>query len=320
MSLVNLIEQTQGHALQATNWGLQDHFGSIFVINLEHAEQRRIQIAKALESVGVFKKDFEFFKAIDGRKDLDESIWKKMHMNWAKIDISTPEGRAKLDRQFQGEAGCYMSHYRLIQRVSQAFDEAEGELQNAKLANDATKIAEAEKKVKKYSSVLILEDDTGFGLVQKDGASATLEKTTEIFTEAMKELPPYWDMLYFDVLVRHPSIEESPHLARLIGGDWLNAYAVHQRMYKVLVEALRPIENPEVKKIDPVDTTIHSLHPQHFCYCVMPSLAFQGGGLSFITSNEKKLSQKQADAQGLVKLPPDYHSRLQSLRREESHQ
>jgi GR25 family glycosyltransferase involved in LPS biosynthesis len=302
MSVVTSFEQQKNYPHQATNWGLQDHFGSVYVINLEHAEQRRIQITEALESIGIYKNDFEFFTGLDGRKDLDESIWKKMHMNWAKIDTSTPEGLAKLHRQFQGEAGCYMSHYRLIQRVSKAFDEAETELQKAKLANDEIKIDEAKKKVKKYSSVLILEDDTGFGIVQKDSTSVTLEKTDEIFKEAMKELPVHWDMLYFNALVRHPSIEESTHLVRLTGGDYLNAYAVHHRMYKVLLEALQPIETLEVTQIAPVDTTIHRLHPRHFCYCVTPSIAFQTGGVSYITSSEKKLNQKQADAQGLIKI------------------
>ncbi len=302
MSVVTSFEQPKNYTNQATNWALQDHFGSIYVISLEHAEERRMKITEALENIGVYRKDFEFFTATDGRKDLDEAIWKKMHMNWAKIDTSTSEGLAKLHHQFQGEAGCYMSHYRLIQRVSQAFDEAENELQKADLANDEIKIDEAKKKVKKYSSVLILEDDTGFGLVQKDGASVTLEKTDEIFKEAMKELPAHWDMLYFNALVRHPSIEESAHLVRLTGGDYLNAYAVHHRMYKVLLEALQAIEKPEVKKIAPVDTTIHRLHLRHFCYCVTPSIAFQTGGVSYITSNEKKLNQKQADAQGLIKI------------------
>jgi GR25 family glycosyltransferase involved in LPS biosynthesis len=296
MSTVSLNEQ------QRASWGLQDHFGSIFVINLEQAKDRRIQITKSLERIGVFKEMFEFFKATDGRKELDESVWKKMYMNWAKIDTSTPEGRVKLNSQFQGEAGCYMSHYRLLQHVSKAYDEAKVELRNAERAGDSVKIAEAEKAVKKYSSVLILEDDTGFGIVQKDGLSVTSEKCEEIFKAAMKELPPHWDMLYFNALVRDISIEQSEHLARLTGGDHTNAYAVHHRMYKILLKALQPIENPDVKEIDPVDTTIHHLHPRRYCFCVLPSIAFQEKGESSITSTQKKLTQKQADARGLVTL------------------
>src|SRR5262249_40113543 len=96
------------------HWGIQDHFGSVFVINLEHAVERRERITKSLESIGVGTNDFEFLVGTDGRKDLDEKIWKKMHMNWAKHDTSTPEGQAALNRQFQGEAGCYMSHMRVI--------------------------------------------------------------------------------------------------------------------------------------------------------------------------------------------------------------
>lgn len=291
-------------AVTPKKWGLQEYFGSIYVITLDHAEQRRTQITAALESIGVTKSDFEFFRGIDGRKELDESIWKKMHRNWAKLDTSTPEGRTLLELQFKGEAGCYMSHYRVIQRVSQAYDEAVIELHNAQLSNDTIKIADAEKKVKKYSTVLILEDDSGFGIVENDGTSVTLEKTEEIFKSAMEELPEDWDMLYFNALVHSPSIEQSAHLARLTNGDHTNAYAVHYKMYKVLVGALQRIENPEVKEIDPVDSTIHRLHKSHLCYCVMPSIAFQSSGVSYITCQEKKLRQKQADAKGLGKKIP----------------
>jgi protein tyrosine phosphatase/GR25 family glycosyltransferase involved in LPS biosynthesis len=274
--------------LHQANWELGQHFGSLFVITMKDHTDRQQKITNALATIGVQAKEFEFFTGVDGRKELPESIWKKMYMNWAGIDTSTKKGQAKLDRQHKGEAGCYMNHFQLIQKVHDSYEQGLYDLQKAKESGDPNQIAEAEAKVKKYRSVLILEDDGGFGIVRGDRISSTLATTEAIFQKAMKELPEDWQMLYFNALPRKQSqkVEGSTHIVRLMGADLLNAYAVNHTMYEPLIDTLKQINDPDVQKIKPVDTMIHALHPTHRCYSITPSIAYQKKG--------KKLTQKQA--------------------------
>lgn len=111
------------------NWHLNEFFGSVFVINLPQSQDRLARIRGALSQVGV--EDFEVFPAIDGRKDVEEKLWKKMDRNWAKIDLSTLEGQRAFDSQRQAEVGCYLSHLHLIQAVKERFDYAIKDLREA---------------------------------------------------------------------------------------------------------------------------------------------------------------------------------------------
>jgi hypothetical protein len=70
----NHLETMTSSELDA-NWKLNEFFGSVFVINLPHATLRLEQVKESLKSIGV--QDFEVLPAIDGRKDVDESLWKK---------------------------------------------------------------------------------------------------------------------------------------------------------------------------------------------------------------------------------------------------
>lgn len=266
------------------DWKLNSYFGSVFAINLPACKERLESIKEQLQAIGC--KKFEIFEGVDGRKDVDEAIWKKLKLNWARLDLSTPEGQARFDRQRQGEAGCYLSHYRIIQLVKSRFDAALKTYRDAKTVGDEALQKKAYKELLKNRSVLILEDDTAFGLVASDGQSASLESAGKIFRSAMAELPPKWDMLYFMTYSRKicPNEPYSPHLIKVNAGFSAIAYVVNYSLYGKLIQELSKIENPNVHTIMPVDSVYADLHRFHRCYAVLPSIAYQKNGMSTINT------------------------------------
>lgn len=258
---------------------LEEFFGSLYVINLPHAKERLSRVTAALHDVGV--RHFQVWRATNGRDPLEvsEAIWRKMNCNWRKLDPSTPEGLKALEHQYQGEAGCFMSHYRLLQHVREKFHEACQEWQAAASSKDKAK---AIRKARKYSSVLVMEDDNGYGFVNSDGITASLQGVGRHIREALTELPQDWDMLYFMVQSGRYAHRETPHLKRLAWGTIMNAYAISYRMYDSVIEHLKRIEDPSVQEMTPVDNEIAMLHGSHRCYAIFPSIAYQCEGTSQI--------------------------------------
>ncbi|MBA2727527.1 MAG: glycosyltransferase family 25 protein, partial [Parachlamydiaceae bacterium] len=177
------------------NWHLGDFFGTIAVINLPTAKERLERITQELHQIGT--KSFKVFKAIDGRNDLDQAIWNKMYHNRERINTSTEEGLLALEFVHKGEAGCYMSHYTLIKQVKEAFDSAMNNLELAKINSDFSAIRQAEKELRQFSRVLVLEDDAGFGIIRGLKSKGSKKDVGRLFRKALKELPENWDMLYF---------------------------------------------------------------------------------------------------------------------------
>lgn len=267
------------------NLKLQDFFGSIYVINLPHAKARLERMTRELQQVGI--ENFTVWRAVNGRNshEVPEALWRKMSLNWRVLDLSTVEGEERLDRQFQGETGCYLSHYRLLQHVKTQYDMAREKLLMAK--DEAAKEL-AERELKKYSTVLILEDDNGFGLVSKDHKSVTMQGVGRILREALASLPEDWDMLYFMAQSISPAQMRSPHLKQLNFGMLMNAYAVNHQMYDDLIKHLSSIDDPEVVELAPIDNAVGALHATHRCYAIFPSIAYQHDGQSQIIDQETK--------------------------------
>jgi hypothetical protein len=236
------------------DWTLYDFFGSIYVINLPEEKKRLERTRKALGQVGV--KDFVVFPAIKGSEEVEERIWKQMSTNWAGYDLSTFEGQRDFDKQSKAETGCYLSHLKVLETVRDQFEQAKVLLLSAREENNKRKIRNAKKMVKKYSSVLIIEDDNLFGIVNPDLVSAKLSGVGVLFRKAMKELPKKWEMLHFMALPIRPSRPFSKHLVRNTQCVFLNAYAVNYLMYDTLVNHLNKIYDPNNIHLSPVDFEI----------------------------------------------------------------
>lgn len=207
-----------------------------------------------------------------------------MDRNWAKIDLSTLEGRQAFDSQRKAETGCYLSHLRLIKTVKERFDSAIKDLEEAQEQCDDQRIQEAFLQVKKYSSVLVLEDDNGFGIISEDRQTALLSEVGVLFRQAMSELPVDWEACYLMSWSKEPEIPVSKHIVKLTRANLTNAYAVNHLMYDAIIRQLSKIFDPSVTQINPVDNELAQLQKTHQCYAINPSIAYQCEGLSSITS------------------------------------
>lgn len=268
------------------DWKLQEFFGTIAVINLPEATRRLKKITNQLHRIGT--DTFDIFPAIDGRKDVPATIWKKMLGNRDRLDEHTSKGQKAIDLVHQGEAGCYMSHYSLLKSIKEKFDQALSELAEAKAACNAELVQKAIQNVRKYSRVLILEDDVGFGIVDKRRKIALRKGTGRLLRKALSEVPEKWDMLYFIVNPIKATKPFSVHLCRLRLTTCAAAYVVNHTMYAPLLKKLSKIENPEIKKVEPVDIAISRLHFLHKVYAINPCLAYHQAGPSQISANVKE--------------------------------
>lgn len=274
------------------NWKLDEFFGVITVINLPQSQERLKSITQQLNEIGT--QAFEIFRAIDGRKEVDPSIWKKFQGNRLKYDPRTEAGRLALDDLHQAEAGCYLSHYSAIKKTKEAFEKAIDELDSARQTQDNTKIHQAEISVRKYSRVLILEDDGGFGILNKKKTRAYKRRSGKILRSALLNLPDDWELLYFVVNATEPSEAIAPHLRKLKSSWCCVAYAVNYTMYTPLIDELKKIEDPTVECLWPIDCVLSSMHHSHNIYAIYPSIVYHQAGISEITSkNRSELWQGQ---------------------------
>ncbi|MCE5318696.1 MAG: hypothetical protein LLG04_15195, partial [Parachlamydia sp.] len=166
--------------------------------------------------------------------------------------------------------------------IQENFKKACKELQEANEKNDTAGIQACAARARKYSSVLIMEDDNGFGFVNRQNyKTATTAGLGRLLREAMTELPEDWDMLYF-MVQSHQSLPYTHHLRQLTWGTLMNAYVVSYRMYDAIIDHLKRIEDPKVTELKPVDVEVAMLHQGHQCYAIKPAIAYQCEGTSQI--------------------------------------
>jgi GR25 family glycosyltransferase involved in LPS biosynthesis len=288
------------------NWNLNEYFGHIYVINLDDRpdakdptkfQKRLNRVKEDLEKIGGCS--FERLSATYGAYDLDKSVWNRVDDN--SFGLQGEE----LDRSHMGQAGCFMSHYRVIKDANNKYIEGQKELEEAqnqlKEAKSDQQIQQAQENIKKanhkvkmYSSILILEDDNGFGFVRKNkGAPATVEMDGAgvEFRKVMEDLPEDWDMLYLVTVecgkngkkwMEAKSRDHSEHLKRLKYGLLTNAIAINNKAYPILMESLSKIDDSN-STFRPVDHQYALLHKKIKAFTPVVPLAYQQAGDSCIT-------------------------------------
>ena len=154
-------------------------------------------------------------------------------------------------------------------------------------AKSESEASEARSRARKYSSVLIFEDDNGFGIVSEDKLSASLEGVGVLFRKAVQELPEDWGVCYLMAWSKEQEVPFSEHIVKPSRAILNNAYAVNHLMYETIIKQLEKIYDPAVKHVDPFDSEIAKLQKTHNCFAINPSIAYQCDGFSFITSNTR---------------------------------
>ena len=292
-----------------TNWNLNDFFGHVYVINLDdnpngkdstQFSRRLARITADLDKIG--RCVFERVRATYGAVELDRRVWDRIDDN--SFHLTNSE---ELDRQHRGQAGCFMSHYRVIQDANAKHLQAQVELADAlalldkAVGQDERKIVQiaieqAKAKITEYSSILILEDDNGFGFLnkhdEKTPAEVQMTGAGVLFRKVMSELDDDWDMLYLVSVecgkdgknwARAPSPSFSENLNRLKYGLLTNAIAINSKAYSVILRALSKIDD-EKMRLRPVDHEYAQLQASLNVFTPKKPLAYQAAGESSITN------------------------------------
>lgn len=291
------------------NWQLDKFFGTIRVINLKKDSERLKTITDNLQQqVGLQPHCWTRFEAVNGRDEsiVSEDVWKRIKSNYQGHPQYTKEGRDALKYQHQGQAGCWLSHYRAISETAKNYDDACIELERLKSEKASPeKIEEAKSRVLKHSSILILEDDNEFGrILAKDvtktsykavfSDTLTAEGTGRIFYETMSDLPEDWEMFYLMAMhYEDPvDVEGANQIKRIKNASCMNCYAVSARMYPKILATLRKIDHPTML-IDAVDEEIAKLHETCNCYTPATALAAQDGRGSSINGVKSSPEDKE---------------------------
>jgi lipopolysaccharide cholinephosphotransferase len=317
---VNLNEIAQGHLDEMTNeemdndWMLSEFFGHARILNLDINPARLERAKEHLARIGADEDFSTRFKGILGRTSLDPKLWDRVDSNYKHYDVNDPEQYALLVKQHAGQAGCYMSHYQIVKETREKYYGALSELEQARYNFNHNEEADQEdlqealdaalKNVMKYSSVMIIEDDNGFGIVEQDGAQIAsygrkanqikvtghklkMEGTGRILREAIRDLPEDWDMLYL-LAMDYEGGEDigKDHLMKLRQGVLNNCYVINAKFYDEFLRATQIIEEDSDEKFKAFDEQLANVHPTTKSYVVQPPIAFQGGGDSDINEME----------------------------------
>jgi len=118
---------------------------------------------------------------------------------------------------------------------------------------------------KKYSSILIMEDDVEF------------RPELKLFVEtAMEHIPEDWEMFYFGATHHEPYELIGPFLAKLRNANACHCYAIHSRAFERVLKILSPVGLP-------IDYAFRlMMHPRGKSYCTVPNVAYQFSGYSDI--------------------------------------
>lgn len=244
-------------AYMDSHWNLLQYFGHIKVLSTDTKAKRFERFAEEMEKIG--NDDYEVVLGPQG-ETLDPALWSRM-VNWDR-QLSADD----LKKRHQGQTGCYMAHYMAIKGTVDAYKNAQKELANLTPEEQSAKI-------KRLSSVLIIEDNNGFGRVTGPH-SATLQGMGRQFRLAMQDLPENWDMFYFMAMLDAKKFTDN--LAQLKYGLVTKCYAINASIYDRIIEAF------DIQELKPVDHVIASLHATSNSYVATPPLTYRFASKSLV--------------------------------------
>ena len=262
-----------------SDWRLNDFFGHIKVIG-DKASPRYPLLLEKLKEVGLEESQFELSPVVHG-SSLSEMIWSRVPA-WAAQEIATK----------QGIAGCSMAHYYLIKDTRDRYKRAlqrYTELKK-KLPANIRRFQAAKKELKKYSSVLIIEDNNAFGRLHK--GKPLLTGMGIKFRETLMQLPEDWDMFYFICMhgfrdyPRAQTVPHCPLILKAVYGLVTKCFAVRSTAYDALTRYFeRCIFASSNGELLPADHIVARLHSKLNAYIAKEPLAYRFSCPSMVGSH-----------------------------------
>lgn len=261
------------------DWNLGTYFGHIKIIG-NKASPRYSQLKDEMKKIGLTEEKFELVPGVRGA-DLSESLWKRVP-DWNE-DMKTVRNK-------QGVSGCTVAHYNLIKDTNTKYKNAVTNLKQLQSENAGIeKQNEAQKEIEKYSSVLVMEDNNAFGLLQKDG-SPVLKGLGTTFRKTMQELPENWDMFYFICMHgqwgKAETVPNAPHLLKATYGCVSKCFAINHTAYDQLEKKYHDAIHGNGEFL-PVDHLLGSLHKETNTYIAKIPLAYRFASQSMVSTENK---------------------------------
>lgn len=273
------------------NLHLDKIFGHRYLISLEKCADKRATFFQRMQEIGLSQDKFELVNATYGKHVYSVEERKRMKDNSFGLDPTTKEGQEELDKQHAGQMGVWKSHERVIRDAKEHYDAA----MQAYKAAEARGFTSADEKrrleanVKEYSSIVIFEDDAGFGFLNPDKKSYNINNIKQEMWQCLKELPEKWDMFNFCPMRLKPQWEQIPeyqHIHRANYSVSISTIAINASMYDVLLKKLDKINQPGVDLIA-VDHIHGLLNRETFSFEPKKRpLAFQAEGVSDISGKD----------------------------------
>ncbi len=314
---------------QNRDYHLLKYVGHARIINLDRNPERLVGANENFAKIGVVSGEVVRFPAVLG-KNLPREIWDRFP-NPPNYPLDTPEKIAENDRWHQGQAGCYMSHYRIIQEAKENHIQAKSDYEKiqqqlitfkkqnffhtlpsikAEIHKLEQQLAEALERVKTFSSVLVMEDDNRFGRVlDKNKKQTTLENVGVVFRQVMRDLPDDFDILYLSAITSEkkdwgnlkdiPAAENTRQRLkqvnneRIVKLDYGHATNAYIVHERFYDSLLNKLKviNLPGSPLKPVDVHIAELMENSKTYLAVPPIAYQGGDLSNVSSRNLPLIQ-----------------------------
>lgn len=254
------------------DWQLSSFFGHVKVISSKDSPRYPILLLH-LQEVGLSESQFELSSSVT---HVSEAFWSRVPC-WASQNHPIK----------QGIAGCSLAHYQLIKDTRDKYQQALQDL--AKAPPEERQFLQAQ--VDRYSSVLIIEDNTAFGCLLNqipclEGMGTKLRRT-------LAQLPEDWDMFYFICLHGDfglPLAEQIPDCPRLLKATFglvNKCFAIKASAYERVVQAYKSYIFPSTMntELPPADHITARLHTQLNAYIAREPLAYRFACPSLVGSS-----------------------------------
>ena len=271
---------SQDDATLNSDWKLGSYFPNIKVLTMDPDDERFQRCKQEFDLIGLKPQEYEVVRGVDG-KTLPEALWERME----SFDLRNgPCPDEWVDRRKQGRMGCYMAQFKIIRDAALSFEKARMALEDVLASNaseEALDVARAN--VRKFSSVLLIEDNNGFGKITGP-RTAEIGNYGELFRRVMQDLPSDWNMLYFKSMEdsQNPVRQITPYLAQLTYGFVTKCYAINANFYGRVITALEQRINDPDQTLEPVDNVIASLHETSKCFVTTPPLTYRVASKSLV--------------------------------------
>jgi len=238
------------------NFGFRRFFGKVFVIN-----------APSKEGVKRWKLFNKNMKKIDLKEGQDYQRYPGVDANTiprAYVDRFDKTSKTAVARR-AGAMACFLAQLNVLKHANQKLERAKQSLRKGfEAIKDATsiseqqlnKIKEAQRKIRKYSVMFVLEDNAAWGRLINDGKDVSIKGEGYRWRKMLAGLPSDWDYINLwptTIPGTKEYKEVNPYLLKCDGATATKGIIFNHTAYPKIINKLESILNNPSKETEHVD-------------------------------------------------------------------